>query len=115
MHAVDQGMALGRLRGRRPQGSNVFKTVAGAAPLPSPLGAYRGFESGISLAVRAGVSGIGIEAVGWLSSALLVATLVHQVRKQWKSGHSEGVSRWLFIGQLAASVGFVVYSALLKN
>jgi uncharacterized protein with PQ loop repeat len=61
------------------------------------------------------VSGIGVDAVGWLSSAVLIATLVHQVRKQWKSGHSEGVSRWLFIGQLAASGGFVVYSALLKN
>jgi len=46
---------------------------------------------------------------------MLIVTLVHQVRKQWKSGHSEGVSRWLFIGQLAASAGFVVYSALLKN
>jgi MtN3 and saliva related transmembrane protein len=61
------------------------------------------------------VSGVGIEAIGWASSALLVVTLVHQVRKQWKSGHSEGVSRWLFVGQLAASVGFVVYSALLGS
>jgi hypothetical protein len=46
---------------------------------------------------------------------VLVVTLVHQVRKQWKSGRSEGVSRWLFIGQLAASGGFVVYSVLLRN
>jgi len=61
------------------------------------------------------VSGLGLDAIGWLSSALLVVTLVHQVRKQWKSGHSEGVSRWLFIGQLVASDGFVVYSALLGN
>jgi MtN3 and saliva related transmembrane protein len=59
--------------------------------------------------------GVGVEAIGWLSSALLVATLVHQVLKQLKSGHSEGVSRWLFIGQLAASSGFIVYSALLRN
>jgi MtN3 and saliva related transmembrane protein len=61
------------------------------------------------------VSGIGVEAIGWLSSALLVVTLVHQVRKQWKSGHSEGVSRWLFLGQLAASFGFFVYSTLLGS
>jgi MtN3 and saliva related transmembrane protein len=63
----------------------------------------------------AGVSGIGVEAIGWSSSALLVVTLVHQVRKQWKSGHSEGVSRWLFLGQLAASGGFMVYSAMLGS
>jgi MtN3 and saliva related transmembrane protein len=69
---------------------------------------------GIELARLRAVNG-GVEVIGWLSSAVLVTTLVTQVRKQWKSGHSEGVSRWLFIGQLAASVGFVFYSALLKN
>jgi MtN3 and saliva related transmembrane protein len=73
-------------------------------------------EGGIDFAHLPGVSpGFGVEAIGWLSSALLVVTLVHQVRKQWKSGHSEGVSRWLFVGQLAASGGFVVYSALVRN
>jgi MtN3 and saliva related transmembrane protein len=70
---------------------------------------------GIELARRSSVSGAGVDAIGWLSSAMLVVTLVHQVRKQWKSGHSEGVSRWLFVGQLAASAGFVLYSALLRN
>jgi MtN3 and saliva related transmembrane protein len=72
-------------------------------------------EGGTDLAHLRGVSGFGVEAIGWLSSALLVVTLVHQVRKQWTSGHSEGVSRWLFIGQIAASGGFVVYSALVQN
>ena len=33
-----------------------------------------------------------------------------QIVRQWKSGTSEGVSRWLFIGQIAASAGFSVYS-----
>jgi MtN3 and saliva related transmembrane protein len=61
------------------------------------------------------VSGVGVDAVGWLSSAVLVLTLGHQVHKQWKSGHSEGVSSWLFIGQLAASAGFTVYSVLVQS
>jgi uncharacterized protein with PQ loop repeat len=61
------------------------------------------------------VSRFGVEVIGWLSSVVLVATLVHQVRKQYKSGQSEGVSRWLFVGQLAASGGFVLYSTLLGN
>ena len=32
-----------------------------------------------------------------------------------KSGSTQGVSSWLFIGQLATSTGFVVYSYLLGN
>ncbi|WP_438016039.1 hypothetical protein WMF18_35125 [Sorangium sp. So ce315] len=55
------------------------------------------------------------EAIGWISSFILVLTVGKQVHKQWKSQTSEGVSRWLFIGQLAASVGFVVYSWLVEN
>ncbi len=55
------------------------------------------------------------ELVGWLSSAVLLVTLVHQVLKQWREGSSEGVSRWLFIGQVAASTGFTIYSALVGN
>ncbi len=53
--------------------------------------------------------------LGWLSSAVLVVTLSHQVIKQWRDGRSEGVSIWLFVGQMAASVGFFVYSVLVKN
>ncbi|WP_433929916.1 hypothetical protein AB3662_39265 [Sorangium cellulosum] len=55
------------------------------------------------------------EAIGWISSIILVLTVGKQVYKQWKSKTSEGVSRWLFLGQLAASVGFVVYSWLVDN
>ena len=55
------------------------------------------------------------EAVGWVSSFILVLTLGKQVYKQWKEGTSEGVSRWLFVGQLSASVGFTVYSWLVGN
>jgi MtN3 and saliva related transmembrane protein len=55
------------------------------------------------------------EAIGWASSAILLLTLFTQVRKQWKSGASEGVSIWLFIGQMAASVGFAIYSWMVGN
>lgn len=51
-----------------------------------------------------------IELVGWLSSGILFATLVTQIYKQWKQRSRKGVSRWLFIGQLAASLGFMTYS-----
>jgi uncharacterized protein with PQ loop repeat len=55
------------------------------------------------------------DAVGWAASAILLTTLIAQVRKQWKSGDTQGISRWLFTGQIAASVGFVCYSALVGN
>jgi len=55
------------------------------------------------------------EIIGWISSIILVITIGKQVYKQWKEGKSEGVSSWLFIGQLAASIGFVVYSILVSN
>ena len=56
-----------------------------------------------------------IDALGWFSSALLLVTIGVQVTKQWRDKTSKGVSPWLFIGQMAASTGFVVYSALVRK
>jgi MtN3 and saliva related transmembrane protein len=55
------------------------------------------------------------ELLGWASSLVLLLTIGRQIQKQWKDGSSEGVSKWLFIGQLAASVGFTGYSYLVRN
>ena len=55
------------------------------------------------------------EAVGWASSCILVLTIAKQVYKQWQEGSSEGVSKWLFVGQMTASTGFTVYSLLVRN
>ncbi len=55
------------------------------------------------------------EAIGWTSSFVLLLTLMKQVHKQWKEGTGEGISKWLFAGQLAASVGFTIYSVLTGN
>lgn len=55
------------------------------------------------------------EAVGWISSLILVLTIAKQVYKQWQEGSSEGVSKWLFVGQIAASLGFTLYSWLVSN
>jgi uncharacterized protein with PQ loop repeat len=51
-----------------------------------------------------------VELIGWLSSGVLVLTLAQQVLKQWREDRSEGVSRWLFVGQMTASAGFTTYS-----
>jgi uncharacterized protein with PQ loop repeat len=55
------------------------------------------------------------EAVGWVSSVILVLTIAKQVYKQWQEDSSEGVSKWLFVGQMAASLGFTIYSWLVSN
>jgi uncharacterized protein with PQ loop repeat len=55
------------------------------------------------------------EWLGWASSAVLLATLLRQVYSQWRQRSVEGVSSWLFIGQLTASTGFLVYSLLVDN
>jgi uncharacterized protein with PQ loop repeat len=55
------------------------------------------------------------EVIGWVSSFILVLTIGKQVLKQWREGSSKNVSKWLFVGQLAASVGFTVYSWMVRN
>ncbi|NIK00785.1 uncharacterized protein with PQ loop repeat [Xanthomonas campestris] len=56
-----------------------------------------------------------VDLVGWLASAILIATLIRQIYKQWTSHEAQGVSRWLFIGQISASVLFILYSYLVGN
>jgi uncharacterized protein with PQ loop repeat len=55
------------------------------------------------------------DALGWISSLILLLTIGKQVYKQWHDDTSRGVSRWLFVGQIAASTGFTVYSILVGN
>ncbi len=55
------------------------------------------------------------DIIGWASSIILFLTVSRQIYKQWQAGTSEGVSIWLFAGQIAASTGFAVYSWLLWN
>ena len=58
---------------------------------------------------------IAPDLIGWAAASILLLTLGRQVYTQWRDRTSKGVSRWLFIGQCAASVGFVVYSWLLGS
>lgn len=55
------------------------------------------------------------EAVGWASSLLLAITISKQVYKQWNERTSEGISKWLFVGQFVASIGFTAYSISVRN
>jgi MtN3 and saliva related transmembrane protein len=56
------------------------------------------------------MTGAVTELIGWVAATVLLATMGRQVYTQWRDGTSKGVSKWLFIGQLAASLGFIMYS-----
>jgi uncharacterized protein with PQ loop repeat len=56
-----------------------------------------------------------IAVLGWASSVVLILTIATQIARQWRDHSSAGVSTWLFVGQLAASVGFTIYSLLVRN
>ena len=55
------------------------------------------------------------DVIGWLASAVLLATLVRQIVATARDPDAKGVSRWLFAGQCVASLGFVVYSVMVEN
>jgi len=55
------------------------------------------------------------QLIGWAASAILVMTILTQVYRQWQQGSSKGVSKWLFVGQIAASSGFFAYSWLIHD
>ncbi len=55
------------------------------------------------------------EIIGWVSSIILFLSISKQIHKQWQEGASEGVSKWLFIGQMTASLGFTIYSWRVQN
>ena len=55
------------------------------------------------------------QLIGWAAATVLLLTLGRQVYSQWRDRTSKGVSKWLFVGQCAASAGFIVYSWLLQN
>jgi len=55
------------------------------------------------------------DLIGWIASAILIATLARQTWRQWKDPDPRGVSHWLFAGQIAASIGFVAYSWMMRH
>ena len=55
------------------------------------------------------------DVIGWFAAAVLLATIGRQVYSQWREGSTKGLSRWLFIGQMTASIAFIFYSWLLQN
>jgi len=55
------------------------------------------------------------DVIGWLASAVLLATLIRQIVSMARDATARGVSRWLFVGQCVASAGFIAYSVMVGN
>src|SRR5690606_15468599 len=55
------------------------------------------------------------DIIGWPASAILLATLSRQIVTQRKAKDTKGVSRWLFLGQMAAAAGLIAYRWPLDN
>jgi uncharacterized protein with PQ loop repeat len=55
------------------------------------------------------------EPLGSLASLILLSTISRQIWRQAHAPTVEGVSKWLFIGQMSASVLYLVYSILLRT
>jgi hypothetical protein len=55
------------------------------------------------------------EWLGWISSLILCATIGKQVYTQYRSGTSRDVSKWLYLGQFSAEIGFILYSWIVRN
>ncbi|WP_102945952.1 PQ-loop repeat-containing protein [Stenotrophomonas sp. VV52] len=55
------------------------------------------------------------DLLGWAATGVLIATLARQIYKQHREASAEGVSTWLFVGQMTASILFIIYSALLGS
>ncbi|MBC7692580.1 MAG: hypothetical protein H7222_12525 [Methylotenera sp.] len=55
------------------------------------------------------------EIIGWASSFILLLTIGKQIYKQWSEKTSRGVSKWLYIGEILANAGFIIYSGMLHN
>jgi uncharacterized protein with PQ loop repeat len=53
--------------------------------------------------------------LGWTATLILLVTLLAQIHREIKSGKVDEISPLLFVGQCAASIGFLLYSALVGN
>ena len=87
---------------------------------PDPNGDCHRRTNGRSQRLRtrarlAGTRDMWTEIIGWSAATILLLTISRQVYTQWRERTTQGLSKWLFVGQLAASTGFVIYSWLLGN
>ena len=55
------------------------------------------------------------DLIGWAAVTVLFLTMSGQAWKEWRDRVKHGMSKWFFVGQVASSILFLVYSALVGN
>jgi MtN3 and saliva related transmembrane protein len=55
------------------------------------------------------------DLIGWAAVSVLFLTMSGQAWKEWRDRVKHGMSKWFFVGQVTASILFLVYSALVGN
>jgi MtN3 and saliva related transmembrane protein len=56
-----------------------------------------------------------LQLIGWSASVVLLCTILTQIYRQWQQRMSKGVLPGLFIGEVVASTGFVIYSRMVRD
>lgn len=56
-----------------------------------------------------------VQIVGWAAVGALFLTMAGQAWKQWRDKVKTGIGKMFFIGQIAASVLFLTYSAMMGD
>ena len=57
----------------------------------------------------------GAQIIGWAAVAALFITMTGQAWKQWRDRVKHGIGKFFFVGQIASSVLFLTYSALVGD
>lgn len=55
------------------------------------------------------------EVIGWTAVSILFLTMSGQAWKEWRDRVKTGITPLFFVGQVAASVAFIAYSAMVAN
>ena len=53
--------------------------------------------------------------IGWAAVAALFVTMAGQAWKQWRDRVKHGIGKFFFVGQIAASILFLTYSAMVGD
>ncbi len=53
--------------------------------------------------------------IGWAAVIALFCTMAGQAWKQWRDKVKHGIGKWFFVGQIASSVLFLTYSAIVGD
>ena len=55
------------------------------------------------------------DVIGWAAVLCLFATMAGQAWKQWRDRVKHGISKLFFVGQVASSILFLAYSAMVGD